>query len=374
MVFQDRLDEATHFRLSANRQRVEMLERLFPDGLEALPRLSQPDMQGYALNSLALGYLLSGQSESAVPLFRRYNDINESHDDQENLSVGLGNLSTALRLSGGLRSSESSARAALIITRERDHRFQEGVSLYWLGFAFAVRGQADVAEAALQRSLRLWISESNRQSEGLVNAFLAERALWMGDPATARPLADRAWELAAVKRQERDFIRGARLQGTIALLASDLATADERLHHALRRARACELVEEELASLIALAELERRRGEPERASDLLDDVWEGAERGPYPLFHADAMNVLAQLERDAGRSAEAVAAATRAVELAWCDGPPFAYHWGLEKAKKHLAELGAPEPVLDPFDESKFEPMPEVEIDPPDEFGADAED
>ena len=48
----------------------------------------------------------------------------------------------------------------------------------------------------------------------------------------------------------------------------------------------------------------------------------------------------------------------------WCDGPPFAYHWGLEKAKAHLAALGAPEPVLPPFDESKYEPMPEIEIDP----------
>src|ERR1035438_2620285 len=46
----------------------------------------------------------------------------------------------------------------------------------------------------------------------------------------------------------------------------------------------------------------------------------------------------------------------------WCDGPPFAYHFGLEKAKAHLAALGAPEPALPPFDESKYEPMPEIEI------------
>ena len=67
-------------------------------------------------------------------------------------------------------------------------------------------------------------------------------------------------------------------------------------------------------------------------------------------------------------SAAAVDAATKAYQLAWCDGPPFAYHWGLEKAKRHLKELGAPEPEMPPFDESKFEPMPEVEIDPHDEF------
>ena len=59
----------------------------------------------------------------------------------------------------------------------------------------------------------------------------------------------------------------------------------------------------------------------------------------------------------------------QAYRHAWCDGPPYAYHWGLEKALSHLKELGAPEPALPPFDESKFEPMVEVEIDPDDEFG-----
>jgi hypothetical protein len=94
------------------------------------------------------------------------------------------------------------------------------------------------------------------------------------------------------------------------------------------------------------------------ARELLDDVWESAERGPYPLLHADAFNVLAQIELDAGNREAAVDAATKAYRLAWCDGPPYAYHWGLEGAKKHLRELGAPEPTdLPPFEETKYEPM-----------------
>jgi hypothetical protein len=88
-------------------------------------------------------------------------------------------------------------------------------------------------------------------------------------------------------------------------------------------------------------------------------------------LHADARNVLCQIERDAGNHDAAVEAATEAYRLAWCDGPPFAYHWGLEKARAHLAALGAPEPDdLPPYDEARYEPMPEVEIDPEDEFHA----
>jgi tetratricopeptide (TPR) repeat protein len=270
-----------------------------------------------------------------------------------------------------MRSAETSAREALIIGRRRDDRFRGAVSHYLLGLALAVRGVKDHAEAALRRSLRIWTAQRDRRSQGQLSGFLAEVALWRGDPATARPLADRAWELAAVQRLERDFIRAARLQGTAALYlagSGDLEIADERLHHALTRARACNLVEQELPALIALAELHRRRGQSETARELLQDVWDPAERGPYPLRHVDGLNVLAQIERDADNPDAAVAAATKVCELAWCDGPPFAYHWGLEAARKHLTRLGAAEPELPPFDESQFDPLPEVEINPAGEF------
>ena len=158
------------------------------------------------------------------------------------------------------------------------------------------------------------------------------------------------------------------MQGVTASGLFEVPVADERLHYALTRARQVNLVEEELPALIGLAELRCQQGKPDEAREYLDDVWDSAERGPYPLFHADAFNVLAQIERDAGNVEKAIGAATQAYRLAWCDGPPFAFHWGLVAAQKHLRELVAPETEMPPFDESKFEPMPEVEIDPDDEF------
>ena len=84
------------------------------------------------------------------------------------------------------------------------------------------------------------------------------------------------------------------------------------------------------------------------------------------------MNTTRRPQSDRAKYA-AVKAATDAYRLAWCDGISadgqtcFAYWYGLKKAKELLRELGAPEPVLPPFDPSKFETMIEVEIDPPDE-------
>ncbi|MBK8027266.1 MAG: hypothetical protein IPK19_39205 [Chloroflexi bacterium] len=149
--------------------------------------------------------------------------------------------------------------------------------------------------------------------------------------------------------------------------------AEGRLHEALTRARAVNLVEEELPALVGLAEAARRRGDPAAARALLDDVWDAAEKGPYPLHHADALNLLAQIERDAGNHAAAVAAATAAYTKAWCDGVSadgtvcYAYAYGLTNARAHLEALGAPLPVLPPFDESAFEPMVDEPIDPPEE-------
>lgn len=71
---------------------------------------------------------------------------------------------------------------------------------------------------------------------------------------------------------------------------------------------------------------------------------------------------------DRRQSRLSFAATTKACTLAWCDGPPYAYHYGLTNARKHLQELGAPEPQLPPFDESKFEPIPGVALNRKDEF------
>ncbi|HLM57321.1 MAG TPA: DUF4062 domain-containing protein [Pyrinomonadaceae bacterium] len=369
-LFYERVGKAMFYRLSASRQLVELLELLFPDGLEQLPRRNSPDGQAFILSTLALGYQFSGQPGRAASLYRRNITIRSEVKDDINISTGLYSLSYALRLSGTLCESEVAARRALVIARKQNDRFREASSLNYLGLALAARGLANESGSALQRSLRIDTAQSNNQAEGVDNSFLAQRALWLGELAGALSLANRAWELAHVYNFESDLIEAARQQGEAALGLDDLATAHERLHHALTRARKVNLAEQELPALVALAELRRRQGELGEAQELLGDVWEAAERGPYPLVHADACNVLAEVERDEGNREGAVEAARKAYGLAWCDGPPFAYHWGLEKARGLLRELGAGEPEMPAFDESKFEAMPEVEIDPADEFGA----
>jgi ATP/maltotriose-dependent transcriptional regulator MalT len=213
--------------------------------------------------------------------------------------------------------------------------------------------------------------EGGRHSSSVQAAYIAELLLWQGDAANAGHWADRAWQLADTLRNEQDFIHAALLQGKAALRCDGQDHAEERLHHALARSRACNVVELELPALIAIAELELARGNPKAARERLDEVWEPAEEGPYPLQQADAYNVLADICLAEDDKPGAIEAAAKAYRAAWCDGPPWAYHWGLEKTKAHLQSLNAPFPDMPPFDESKFEPLPEVEINPKDEYWVD---
>jgi hypothetical protein len=365
LLFRDRLDKATQLRLSASRQRVELLEMFFPDSLIQLPRVDSPDKQAYILNALAQSYLFYGQPRKAAFTFNQHNAIREKLNDKNNLNTGLRNLANALNFCGGLYDAHKAGSKALLLSQNTKHDI-EATSLSWLGFTLTTRGAIIDSALALKRSLK--ILKAKQRDYGAPQSFLAERAIYMGAIDESLELVNSVWGLANLRGHERDLIHAARLQGQAFLLEGSLLQADEHLHYALLHARAANMIQEEVPALIGLAEIRRRQKDLKSAHELLDDLWEPAERGPYPLFHADALNILAQIERDAGNNAAAIEATTKAYRLAWCDGEPYAYHWGLVAARKHLRELGAPEPQMPPFDASKYEPTPDVEINLNDEF------
>ena len=311
-LFRDRLEDATLYRLATYRERIAWLERLFPQGLAALPALKSKSSQSWALNGIALSYQLSGQPSRAIPLFREAIAIAEHSQDHIGIPIYLSNISDALGEAGGLRQATSDARLALILNRKMKDAADEGDTLQCLGRLLSTVGDNALGQIALNRSVRLFTELRWPQYQGVVTAALAESALSIGDVVKGSIWADRAWELATTLRFERDLIRAATLQGQAALYEGNIARADERLHHALTRARANNVVEHELPCLIAVAELELRRGRPIEARAHLDDVWETAEHGRYPLREADAYNVLAAIAIAEGDKPAAIDAAINA--------------------------------------------------------------
>ena len=80
-IFREHLEYATLYRLSASRLRVELLEQLFPDGVDIPPRLERARDQSYTLNSLASAYYLGGEPSRTARLLRRAAEIDE-HDEE----------------------------------------------------------------------------------------------------------------------------------------------------------------------------------------------------------------------------------------------------------------------------------------------------
>lgn len=379
-LFHERLDQATLFRLNASRLRVKLLEALFPRGIRELPEVSDSGDQAYILSSLAATYLTSGQPELAAGIYKRNIAIRQARGDHQDVSATLGVLSNALRQTGKLREGEAAARQAFQLAREGEYQFLEAINLGWLGFSLAVRGRSRDGERALKQVLRIFKERSEAPPEetrdrrdtaaiATTYAILARISLWNGEANAARQMAIHAWKSAKVEEFKRYVVLAKRMLGVSALALNNQPRAHDYLQRALGDARAGNHVVEEILALVELAQLRLRQGDERAARELLEDVWESAEDGPYPLVHAEACNVLAQIERAEGNRERAVEAAVKAYRLAWCDGPPFSFYWELKAARTHLQELGAPEPKELPYDESLYEPMPKIELDLPDEFG-----
>ena len=238
------------------------------------------------------------------------------------------------------------------------YRLADAVNLYRLGMVLSVRGETVEAESVYRNSLAFWEAANVAHLRGFLLACLAQQELWKGKFDLAYELASEASTWFDKEKRANNAMTQHRLLGTIAMERGELRTAEEELHQALTLARGTERIEEELLSLEPLAKLRGRQGRPAEAREVLARMFQLGRQESYPLFYANAYNVLTSIERLEHRTREAIVAASEAYRLAWCDGPPYAYHWGIETAKQNLLEMGAPIPILPPFDASKFPSMP----------------
>lgn len=327
-IFRDRLHHALQYRLSRTRDIIELLEHLFDNDLE--PRVTagyQPTLQRALAEALHRG----GSPGRSVLAYRRELD---SYGATAHHMLG-----DALLLSGQVRQAHQAAMVTLQRHKEQIDPWMTAVTLTTVGRIEASRGAFVAAEDAFRTSNQHFDNDHMRYRQGGNLVFWSQLELWRGRAQEALTLAERAWELAGQMSFERDFIRAGRMRGEALLALGSFTRAEEYLYQALARARTCDLVEEELPALLALARIRYQQGELDQAHEWLDEVWEQSENGPFPLYRTDAYNQLARLEHAVGNSQAALDAATCAREHARCDGAPFAYAWGLERAETMLTEL-----------------------------------
>ncbi|MBI3537743.1 MAG: tetratricopeptide repeat protein, partial [Chloroflexi bacterium] len=353
VLFFDRLHNPLYYQLGAYQNIIELLRALFPQGNESLPPLDTDDKKAFTLNSLANSYSLSGQPRRAVPVFEQAYLLAEKMGNKKNLAIGLVNVADDQLKIGELAAAERNQRRSIEICREIKEEFYEADGHREFGRVLAYRGEFAEAEKELNVAFEIFGKQNVVQSQSVVSAYRALRALLMGNASAALDAAHKAREFAeewerTTHRNERDFIRaewliGAALvagsrgeafaqahsksktPGSIPITlpdnytlanASPLQRAEHHLQEALARDRAINLVESEAEILLELARLRKSQamtmddgrktengsvvGQPsavalmQESFNFANEALEIAERCEYRLQQAEIQNFLAE--------------------------------------------------------------------------------
>jgi tetratricopeptide (TPR) repeat protein len=345
-VFHNQLESAMLWRLGRSRHVIELLDDLKTGVLGSTNKSSDVNAIRTIYASQAMAYQMIGEPTRAVNEFRKAESLGNSEVNDFDGKIPLAlHLAVSIWWCGGLVEAESIVQRGILAAKRDDNIGLEGRYTWLLGISKAARGCFGEAATQLRRSALLVSKAGQTDFLGVIAAFSAVRFIWMERASRALSLVKKACEEVNNRPAERDSIRATRLYGQVQLSLGNLDDAQDRLERSLNEARLINLVEEEIQALTALAELFRAKKDYFRARDCLSQVWSSVEKGPFPLLNSDAQNALARLARDEGNDKEAIAAATRAYRLAWCDGPPFAYYHGLVMARRVLRDFRTPEPV-----------------------------
>jgi hypothetical protein len=340
-----RLQMPLYWKLGDTQQLAELLVLLFPSGLDAIPPLTSPDRQIAAINLLANCYL-HGEPGRSRPLYERAAHLRWQRGNVDKAAANLTALSYACLMSGALYDAEYYAATAYRMSTRLDKGEKKPMILVYLALCKAAQGKIVEAQILIERAISIVQRSADRQTEGVISAYAAHIAIANRDILNARKLAARALTLSHDGRNQRDTVRAARVQGIAALHAKDFREAENRLRSALTEAHAINYREETTQIRIGLAELYLHQQQYRDAHDLLEDVWETVERGPYPLIQTDALIIEAYIAHAEKQHVRAQELALNAYHKAVCDGYPYCYDVGLQKAIQLLQLLNIKVPPL----------------------------
>ncbi|MEL6930829.1 MAG: DUF4062 domain-containing protein, partial [Cyanobacteria bacterium J06600_6] len=279
LVYRDQLSGALFYRLGANKLRIELLIQLFNDDFSLTFERIQ---QAYLLNSLGQSYAYTGELKKAINLFSQAVEIYKVENKDEYSAIVSMNMALVRFAIGELYLGGSSSKANSLFFSKSSSEFDKVESNWILGFFYFITGIYDNAET-------IWLAAECSAEQGSfielmveINRKLSEIAIRLGHYELATSLLSKCLKFRGDSRDQRNNIRLRRSLGKVHLYKQGKASfskVEEDFNYALRTARATQLVEEEIQTLTALAELHRRKNELAKAREYLDDIWDYAEEG-----------------------------------------------------------------------------------------------
>ena len=306
-----------HYQFAEYNLMIELLQALFPDGEDKLPRLKKEVDQAWTLTSLANIYTPTGQPTKSFLLFLLALKILEKCDEKLDLASGMINMACMTQSQiGKLTAGASHLRKGIALCQEMEDEFREAAGHQELGkilayqckFSLSRRTIDNFDAEELARAFELFEKDHHIQSLSVVSTYLSLSALLSARLTCSMPkIVKNSQELSLIALQlackaleftektvkmripvPRDFIRAYWMLGESLLQClissksfsietleirfydehfqkvtetfelkqgNELETADRCLDEALRRCRKVNLVELEPEILLSRARL-----------------------------------------------------------------------------------------------------------------------
>ncbi|MET0395435.1 MAG: hypothetical protein ABW277_01280 [Longimicrobiaceae bacterium] len=347
-IYLHRLYPVVHFLLGLYQEEIGLVTDLV-EAARRNPGLLSDAALGYVLTRLSTAHNLTGQPREGLRCALEADELlgssDEGRDYGPNRQVYIASCEARVGdLEPATRRLEESAEAF----RRRDDSFREAIAYTTLSWVLAYQGRFGESEARLDRAASIFASRSEAHWRCLVELNRVRLALAMNDPDRALGSARRVRELSRQSGFEGDHMRADWALGTALVrravsrgrgMDAMLAEADDHLRAALDGCRHEGFIDLIPDVHLARAEWHLARGDFEAAQRSASDARSLAEGAGYRLKQAEAHNLIARLEEQAGRAAEARAHAEIAYGLALCGGEPFCHMAVVSESRERLSRL-----------------------------------
>lgn len=323
---------------------LALLRPFFPDSWNRLPT----DVGGVVIasnlaNNAAIALSNCGDDKSALLAYETSIRIKLSEEDWRNSAAVLRNISVSVnRLDQAIRMSRYALELSTLIEDE-EAVFVSRLSLFADQTTLGQWEEAAQTWELLDPMGRAWSRAA--YAPGYAEQLFAEFHFYQGTLDERYLIA--AEQLALEGNNRATLRRLHRLRGDWRLEQGEWALAAASYQEAIRLARERGILDSPSETFLALAK--------HHLGQLINSHDE-AER----LTQADRFSNhrLAQLWLALGDTTKAKHHALTAYKLAWADGGPYVYSYGLIKATELLQQLNVPIPSLPPYDPAKDEHFP----------------
>jgi tetratricopeptide (TPR) repeat protein len=343
-ILEDRIIDPVGDRIGAFHELAELIE-MFLAKPSLMERLKDEDDEDtwWLIAILGICYCLCGDPVRALEAFDKLDRRFMGGD----YSGVYAFRSMILCQKGALAEAERSAWEAINESSKEDSPMYS-YPLLALAAVLIERGEYEKSRAWLC-DYRIQIENPEDIDQPLYAALFLSKcelaALRQNDLAGIQMFAQKMATIAEQSELAQVRIYAIAFSADVAEAQGEHDEAHRLLNDALVLARETRLTDNEANLLVRLGRWNIDQGRLDAARACATDALHIAEHAKLGLRQVDALNLLSEVQCAFGNQHESASAAAQAYCLAWCDGQPFAYEWGIRQARENLAAQGEQEPA-----------------------------